>query len=201
MKVPRILSISPPDPAGAAAWVAAAPRLVAAGVDGLLLRVLVADESRIGRWLDTLMACAPKATVLVHGRSPDGVRWARERGLGLHLPDGAPLDRPHGVPLLGASRHTVTDLDSARACDYVVFGPVFAPVSYRSQRAPHGIEGLVGACGVAQIPVLALGGVDSARAADCLDAGAWGVAGIGAFGPDADLAGLAIAAYGGGAPP
>lgn len=100
---------------------------------------------------------------------------------GVHLPGGAGLrpahaggqvrDLPHVV---GLSCHTVEEVRDA-AADFVVFGPVFSKTAV-------GIEALRAAC-VFPIPVFALGGVTWENAAECIPAGAAGIAGIRLFRP------------------
>jgi thiamine-phosphate pyrophosphorylase len=107
---------------------------------------------------------------------------------GLHLPAAsAPPSRwreiaPPGF-LIGVSCHTVDEVRAAETdgADYVVFGPVFTPLSKGSDLAPRGIEGLAEAARAVKISVLALGGVTQANIGACISAGAAGVAGISLF--------------------
>jgi thiamine-phosphate pyrophosphorylase len=65
--------------------------------------------------------------------------------------------------------------------DLVLFSPVFEKFSKEGSVA-QGLEGLRLACAAARgIPVLALGGVTAADAADCVAVGAAGIAGIRLF--------------------
>jgi thiamine monophosphate synthase len=186
--VPRLLSISPPDPGAAATWVARAPELVAAGADGLLLRVLVDSEPRIRSWLETLIDTG--ATLLVHARTPGGRELASELGIGLHLPDGAASSA--GTGLAGASCHDRLGLDrAAEGCDYALLSPVFSPASKQSNSRPLGVRGFGAAIEGVRLPVLALGGINPSRIPGCLQAGAHGVAGIGAFGDAEAVAAMA----------
>ncbi len=173
-----------------------APALVAAGADGLLLRVLGGGPGDTRVWLQALMATG--ATVLVHARTPGGAALAAELGIGLHLPDrggnpdqgGDPGD-PR-IPLTGRSCHELAGLDkAAESCDYALISPVFAPRSKAAGGELMGIGGLAAACAAARLPVLALGGIDASRIAECLRAGAHGVAGIGAFGDIDSVAAMA----------
>jgi len=58
---------------------------------------------------------------------------------------------------------------------------VFAPLSKASERPVLGVERLGEAVRAVKIPVLALGGITVENAAECLRAGAAGVAGITLF--------------------
>ncbi len=68
---------------------------------------------------------------------------------GVHLPArSAPANRwraiaPNGF-LIGVSCHTVDEVREAEStgADYVLFGPVFAPLSKTSPLTPRGIDGL-----------------------------------------------------------
>lgn len=106
---------------------------------------------------------------------------------GAHLPSNSPppsMWRPI-VPagfLLGVSCHTVDEvrLAAGEGADYVVFGPVFPPLSKSSPLPPRGLGGLKEAARVG-IPVFALGGITEATAPSCIAAGASGIAGISMF--------------------
>ena len=107
---------------------------------------------------------------------------------GVHLPAGSIAPRtwraiaPHGF-LIGVSCHTIEEVREADAegADYVLFGPVFPPLSKVSDLAPRGIAGLSAAARAAKIPVLALGGITRENMQACVEAGAAGVAGISLF--------------------
>ena len=104
---------------------------------------------------------------------------------GVHLPAGSPAPRrwractPPGF-LIGVSCHTVDEVRAAEdeGADYAVFGPIFTPRSKVQTLEPRGVDGLAQAAHAARIPVLALGGITSANAQDCIQAGAAGVAAI-----------------------
>jgi len=107
---------------------------------------------------------------------------------GLHLPAGsiAPSRWRAIAPpefLIGVSCHTLEEVRAAEAegADYVLFGPVFAPLSKTSDLAPRGLTVLSQAARAVKIPVLALGGITPANAVECVAAGAAGIAGISIF--------------------
>jgi thiamine-phosphate pyrophosphorylase len=107
---------------------------------------------------------------------------------GAHLPAGspAPVVWQSVVPpgfLIGVSCHTLDEVRTAEqeGAHYVVFGPVFAPLSKPSDLQPRGLDQLARAASSVQIPVLALGGITHANTAACIAAGAAGIAGISLF--------------------
>lgn len=88
--------------------------------------------------------------------------------------------RPDRDPIIAVSCHTVSDVVSAKTAgaDFVVFGTMFEKKGRGESVA--GIEGLRSVC-QSGIRVLALGGVTTENAAQCVDTGAIGVAGIRLF--------------------
>lgn len=83
--------------------------------------------------------------------------------------------------LIGASTHSLVEASTARAqdADFVVFGPIFPTASKQKYGQPLGLEQLKEAAAkLSPFPVLALGGVTPANAADCYRAGASGIAAI-----------------------
>jgi thiamine-phosphate pyrophosphorylase len=93
----------------------------------------------------------------------------------LHNPQLSP------APKLAVSCHTPDEIfHAAKAgADFAVFAPVFEKRD-QPNSTPAGLGALREACR-ATVPVLALGGVTSANAASCLEAGAAGIAGIRLF--------------------
>lgn len=108
-----------------------------------------------------------------------------------HLRDDflACQSRP-GDFLIGISCHSaeaVRAVASAGA-DYAYFGPVFETPSKAQYGAPQGPDRLAEACRAAQIPLIAIGGIDLTNASGCLAAGAAGVAAIRLFQDANDVA-------------
>ena len=98
---------------------------------------------------------------------------------GVHLgrmDEGAARAKDHGL-LLGLS---ATSLDEARAAagqaDYVGAGPVWETPSKLDADPAIGLDGLREICSAITIPVVAIGGIDAGNAAECIRAGAAGVA-------------------------
>jgi thiamine-phosphate pyrophosphorylase len=87
-------------------------------------------------------------------------------------------------PLIGVSCHSPAEV--ARAAANAASFAVFAPVFEKKAAHPAGLELLKEACR-ANIPVLALGGINLANAHSCLAAGAAGIAAVRLF-QDNDIA-------------
>jgi thiamine-phosphate pyrophosphorylase len=84
--------------------------------------------------------------------------------------------------VVGRSCHGVDELRAARreGATYATLSPVFASPSKPGYGPALGLNGLAAACAaVPDLPVLALAGVGPGRAADCVAAGARGVAVMG----------------------
>jgi thiamine-phosphate pyrophosphorylase len=108
----------------------------------------------------------------------DDVDAALELGAdGVHLgqsDSGADRARARGL-LLGRSAVTFDQAVAADA-DYLGVGPIWPTPSKKDADPPLGIAELERICSAVSIPVIAIGGVDSANAGACIRAGAAGVA-------------------------
>ena len=105
---------------------------------------------------------------------------------GVNLPErDIPVEQARrlmGPLLVGRSVHSLeaarqAELDGA---DFVVFGPVWETPSHPGA-ASAGVAELARVAGTLRIPVVAIGGVTEARAAEVRDAGAAGYASISMF--------------------
>ena len=80
--------------------------------------------------------------------------------------------------LLGISAASVEEARAGESLGaaYIGAGPVWPTPSKRDADPPIGLDGLAEICRVVSIPVVSIGGIDSSNAADCIRAGAAGVA-------------------------
>lgn len=150
--------------------------VIAAAVDGGARAVVLREKDLPDRGRAQLagaLRCllAPVDGTLLVASGPAGP------GDGLHLAasDAMPGARP---ALVGRSCHARAELDRAAAegCTYATLSPVFITDSKPGYGPPLTPEALRDA----PLPVVALGGVTAATAAACLEAGASGIAVMGA---------------------
>lgn len=126
---------------------------------------------------------------------------AKRAGLdGVHLPAGADPGAARALlgrdKLIGLSIHTVNEAQAidAKSVDYALAGPAFETASKPGYGPEIGRKGLFDVARAARVPVLAIGGINSARIAELIAAGAGGVAVMGgimrAADPAREVAGL-----------
>ena len=92
---------------------------------------------------------------------------------------------------IGVSTHSLAEAKAARdgRADFVVYGPVFETGSKSEYGEPVGVDNLSEVCSaLAPFPVLALGGITVEKVAECMQAGASGIAGISMFQEPRELA-------------
>ncbi len=165
---------------------------VAAGIDLIQIRERDLPVRRLLALVEEAVkrAGAGPTRILVNDRLDVAVAAG---AAGVHLPaHGFPVDevrRSYPELLIGASTHNLEELRRAAdgGADFAVFGPVFETPSKKAYGPPLGLEKLAEAARAVNIPLLALGGVTLENAADCLRAGAAGLAAISLFQQSADL--------------
>lgn len=167
---------------------AAIVRAARAGVDVVQVRERDLDDRALTGFVRRAVAGVrgTGARVVVNGRL-DVALAAGAAGVHLRancLP--APRARtlvPRGF-LIGRSVHSLAEAQAVEAeggCDYLVFGAVFPSTSKPEGHQPAGLAALRQVCDAVRLPVVAIGGIDGARASDAARAGAKGVAGIEVF--------------------
>jgi thiamine-phosphate pyrophosphorylase len=151
-----------------------------------LKNVSTVDVVELGRATRSL--CARHGVTFVVN---DDVEAALMLGAdGVHLgrtDEGSARAKDHGL-LLGLS---ATSLEEARTvageADYIGAGPVWETPSKTDAAPSIGLDGLREICEATAVPVVAIGGIDASNAAECIRAGAAGVAVIRAAGAAAEL--------------
>jgi len=101
---------------------------------------------------------------------------------GLHLPEDADPPDPPWTFIWGRSAHSAQGAMHAMggAARYVILGPIFETRSHPDAE-PLGLDVIEEVCGWALVPIIGIGGITPANAADVLRAGASGVAVISAI--------------------
>jgi thiamine-phosphate diphosphorylase len=132
--------------------------------------------------------------VFVNGR-PDVAAAVGAQGVQLAGGDLAPPDarRVFGSGWIGRSVHTLPEAAAAVAegADFLLVGNIY-PTTTHPGRLGAGLELVRGAAALGR-PVIAIGGIDAARATEARAAGAYGVAAITALWRAADPAAAALA--------
>lgn len=158
------------------------PALAAAGVDGFQVRDKAASTRDLLALTGAVRDAVGPAVVTVDDRL-DVALAAGADGVHLGAEDLPVRDARRLAPrlLIGATCRTATAVRAARddGADYAGFGPVFATGSKVGLPDPLGAAAIGAAAGV--LPLVAIGGIDAAGAARVRDAGAHGVALIGAI--------------------
>jgi thiamine-phosphate pyrophosphorylase len=161
------------------------------------LHALVSDEETARRAaaggatvVQLRLKGAPTAEVVALGRAlagleaelvvNDDVDAAIELGVGVHLGQGDPgieQARAAGMPLgISVTTRREGAVAEHAGATYLGAGPVWATPSKPDAARAIGIGGLRDICLSVSVPVVAIGGIDASNAAECIRAGASGVA-------------------------
>jgi thiamine-phosphate diphosphorylase len=177
-------------PVRAAAIAAAGPAVA------LHARDRSAGAAALARAAQRMVALArpPEAAVVVNGR-PDVAQAVGAQGVQLGGDDLRPAEARAAFPRgwIGRSVHSVVEAEEAArdGADYLMVGSVYETASLPGR--PAAGLGLVREAVTLGLPVIAIGGMDPARAAEVRDQGAYGVAAIRAVWWAADPAAAALA--------
>jgi thiamine-phosphate pyrophosphorylase len=164
------------------AWLDHAAAWIAAGVDLLQIREPLLTARQLCELTRKVMRLPnPHGTrILVNDRADVAIACGAD---GVHLKDGSVLPEFFARPgfLVSIACHTVADAETARGANLIILAPIFAPLSKEKSRPALGVEAITALARATSVPILALGGVTSANARLCLEAGAAGIAGISCF--------------------
>jgi thiamine-phosphate pyrophosphorylase len=162
-----------------------------AGVDWVQIREReMGARALLALAKSAVAACAGRARVLINDRLDvalaAGAAGVHLRGESMPATEVIPWLRAGNAPadfLVGVSCHSLQDARQAETAgaSYLFFGPVFETPAKKQFGVPQGVEKLAEVCRSVQIPVVAIGGMSGDRAAECLRAGASGIAAIRMF--------------------
>jgi thiamine-phosphate pyrophosphorylase len=154
----------------------------AGGIDGVYLRDADLPPTDLAALVREVRAAAgPDVTVLVNG----GPEAAYAAAAGLHLREGdispaaARAILGEGV-LIGRAIHSAAAAATSGGTDYLLAGHVY-PSASKPGAPPLGLAVLAAVAAAAPCPILAIGGITAARVGEVIDAGASGIAVIGAI--------------------
>ena len=110
----------------------------------------------------------------------DDLEAALELGCGVHLGQtdpGIERAREAGITLgISVAKRREAAVAEFSGATYLGAGPIWETPSKPDAGAPIGLDGLRDICLSVSVPVVAIGGIDASNAADCIRAGAAGVA-------------------------
>lgn len=158
-------------------WISIREKDLPADEQVLLARSLISITRRQG------------AKLTVHG---DATLAAAAGADGVHLPAGSDPAAARALlgrqKLIGVSIHTVTEAENIdpSSVDYVLAGPAFETASKPGYGPELGRKGLAAIARATSVPVLAIGGINTARVADLIAGGAAGVGVMGSVMRSAD---------------
>jgi len=78
----------------------------------------------------------------------------------------------HKIIGLSVNQPSEMNEDAAKFADYLGISPVFSTTTKLDLLAPWGLEGVNKACGITDLPLVGIGGIDATNAADVIKAGA-----------------------------
>ncbi len=174
MALPRLLVVADSAQTGGRPLLAVVREAVAGGARAVWLRdkhVAAGDRRRLAEDLAEMLHAV--GGVLIESPGP-----GMGAGDGVHLGAADPWPVGRRDVAVGRSCHSDKELSRANAegCQWATLSPIYPSRSKPGYGPPLGPAALAGA----PLPTWALGGVDAANAAECLESGATGVAVLGA---------------------
>ena len=157
-------------------------RATAGGVDAVYLRDAGRSGDDLAMLVQTLRARTGDDVALLVNGGPEAALTTRS-GLHLRERDMTPAAARSVLgpeALIGQSVHSPDSAITAAGADYVLAGHVYSSAS-KPGMAPLGLTGLANIVAVAPCPVIAIGGITPERVREVVQAGARGVAVIGAI--------------------
>jgi thiamine-phosphate pyrophosphorylase len=108
----------------------------------------------------------------------EAARLLEADGVHLGRDDAGADDALAAGLVLGLSAASVAEAEESegRGAAYIGAGPVWTTPTKPDAGAPIGLDGLARIAAAVSVPVVAIGGIDVGNAADCLAAGAAGIA-------------------------
>ncbi len=154
---------------------------LAPDVEFLQVREKGLSARDLGRVVRRALAVGPR--ILVNDRTDVAVATG---AAGVHLRGDSirPSELRKIVPagfVITVACHSEADCLECAGADYAILSPVFSPLSKQDTRPALGLDTLRRIVRVSPVPVIALGGITGGTAAECIAAGAVGVAGITLF--------------------
>ena len=189
--MPKLLGISPGDHGCGRTLTWIVQGAVQGGLRGLILREPHLSKTayvELARRLSPLLGPG----LVLHGSHEDSVQIAARSGWGLHMPASMEWRgiREQTRGWLGASCHTAEDIQNAIAArvDYVTLGPIFEPLSkHQDEQRCIGLEELHDLTQGIDLPIFAVGGINSENVERIAHLNVYGVGSMGfLFPPEAD---------------
>jgi thiamine-phosphate pyrophosphorylase len=163
--------------------------LAAAGDDASRIAIQLREKDLTGRELLALarelrqICTAHGSILLINDRIDVALACGAD---GVHLPADSFAVRDAREllgksKLIGCSTHSIAEVEAANraGANFVVFGPVYDPISKSAYGPATGVDALREACEASDIPVYALGGITPDRIEELSDCEVAGIATIG----------------------
>ena len=152
-----------------------------------------ADAALLTLALEAVAAARAEGGLVLVNDRPDIVLLAAADGVHLGQDDLPPRDARAVLgasPLVGLSTHDAAQVEAAAGepLDYIAVGPVFPTLTKSDAHPVIGLSGVRAARARTRLPLVAIGGITAANAAEVIAAGADGVAVVAAVLAEDDVA-------------